>query len=136
MVQNVRNPGLSQVYAQLLTDAGGTSQIYVRDGSELAGTPIQQLAYAFPRGVLLGVVRPEGAGFRALLNPANDMRLQSGDRLAVLAPSYKDAAPPEQLGAEVELKERPAPRVARGLEPSGPCAAQRVCVLSRRTVRN
>ena len=110
MVQNVRNPGLSQVYAQLLTDAGGTSQIYVRDGSELAGTPIQQLAYAFPRGVLLGVVRPEGAGFRALLNPANDMRLQSGDRLAVLAPSYKDAAPPEQLGAEVELKERPAPK--------------------------
>ena len=110
MVQNVRHPGLSQVYVRLLTDSGGGSQIYIREASRLEGTSMQQLAYAFSEGVLLGVVRPEGDGFRALLNPPNDMRLQAGDRLAVLAPSYAAAAPPERFGAEAGIGEAPAPR--------------------------
>jgi hypothetical protein len=110
MVQNVRHPGLSHVYSEL-SDVSG-SQIYVREESQLVGASVQQLAYAFPEGVLLGVVRPQGEGFQALLNPPNDLRLETGDRIAVLAPSYKDAAPPESLGAEVELPERPAPEHA------------------------
>jgi hypothetical protein len=59
--------------------------------------------------VLLGLVRPKGDGFDALLNPPNDLRLQPGDRIAVLAPSHQDAAPPQSLDAEVELSERPSP---------------------------
>ena len=110
MVQNVRHPGLSHVFGEL-ADVGG-SQIYVREESQLVGVPVQQLAYAFAEGVLLGIVRPQGDGFQALLNPPNDLRLETGDRIAVLAPSYKDAAPPESLGAEVELPERPAPEHA------------------------
>jgi len=110
MVQNVRHPGLSHVYGEL-SDVSG-SQIYVREESQLVGVPVQQLAYAFAEGVLLGVVRPQGDGFQALLNPPNDLRLETGDRIAVLAPSYEDAAPPESLGAEVELAERPAPEHA------------------------
>jgi Trk K+ transport system NAD-binding subunit len=110
MVQNVRHPGLSHVYGEL-SDVSG-SQIYVREEPQLVGVPVQQLAYAFAEGVLLGVVRPQGDGFQALLNPPNDLRLETGDRIAVLAPSYKDAAPPESLGAEVELAERPAPEHA------------------------
>ena len=110
MVQNVRHPGLSHVFGEL-SDVSG-SQIYVREESQLVGVPVQQLAYAFAEGVLLGVVRPQGDGFQALLNPPNDLRLETGDRIAVLAPSYKDAAPPESLGAEVELAERPAPEHA------------------------
>jgi hypothetical protein len=110
MVQNVRHPGLSHVFGEL-ADVGG-SQIYVREESQLAGVPVQQLAYAFAEGVLLGIVRPQGDGFQALLNPPNDMRLETDDRIAVLAPSYKQAAPPESLGAEVELAERPAPEHA------------------------
>ena len=110
MVQNVRHPGISSVYVNLLTDGGGGSQIYVREASRLAGTSVHQLASAFPQGVLLGVVRPQGDGFRAMLNPANSMRLQVGDRLAVLAPSYAEAAPPAQFGAEEGFGETPAPR--------------------------
>jgi Trk K+ transport system NAD-binding subunit len=110
MAHNVRHPGLSHVYGEL-SDVSG-SQIYVREESQLVGVPVQQLAYAFAEGVLLGVVRPQGDGFQALLNPPNDMRLETGDRIAVLAPSYKNAAPPESLGAEVELPERPAPEHA------------------------
>ncbi|MGB5534998.1 MAG: hypothetical protein WBN08_03770 [Thiogranum sp.] len=110
MVQNVRHPGLSHVFGELADVSG--SQIYVREESQLVGVPVQQLAYAFAEGVLLGIVRPQGDGFQALLNPPNDLRLETGDRIAVLAPSYKDAAPPESLGAEVELPERPAPEHA------------------------
>jgi len=108
MVQTVRHPGLSHVYAQFLTDVGG-SQIYVREEPELTGVSVQELTYAFPKGVLLGVVRPQGDGYRALLNPPTDLRLEAGDRIAVLASSYKDAAPPETINDEVELRERPAP---------------------------
>ncbi len=110
MVQNVRHPGLSHVFSELADVSG--SQVYVREESQLVGVPVNQLTHAFAEGVLLGVVRPQGDGFQALLNPPNDLRLETGDRIAVLAPSYKDAAPPESLGAEVDLSERPVPEHA------------------------
>ncbi len=91
-----------------MSDLGG-SQIYVREEPELTGTSVLQLTYAFPEGVLLGVVRPQGDGFRALLNPPNDLRLETGDRIAVLASSYKGAVPPQAVDAAVELSPRPAP---------------------------
>jgi len=108
LVQAVRHPGLSHVYAEFLSDVSG-NQIYVREEPQIIGASVQQLTYAFPRGVLLGLVRPLGDGFQALLNPPNDTRLEAGDRIAVLAPSHQEAAPPQALGAEAELPERPAP---------------------------
>ena len=110
IVQNVRHPGLSHVYGKL--SDGNSSQIYVREEPQLEGVPVQQLAYAFSEGVLIGLVRPYDDGFQALLNPPNDLRLKPGDRIAVLAPSYKHAAPLDSLGAEVQLVERPAPELA------------------------
>lgn len=109
MAQNVRHPGLSHVYAELLSDLSG-SQVYVREHPQIEGVSVQQLAYAFPEGVMLGVVRPRGDRFEALLNPPNDLRLRAEDSIAVLAPSYKDAAPQKTIGATVELLERPAPQ--------------------------
>jgi Trk K+ transport system NAD-binding subunit len=108
LAQNIRHPGLSHVYAEFASDVSG-SQIYVREEPQLTGVSVQQLAYAFPEGVLLGVVRPQGDGFQALLNPPDDLRLEAGDRIAVLAPSYADAAPPESIGTVPDLPERPAP---------------------------
>jgi hypothetical protein len=70
MVQTVRHPGLSHVHAELLTDVG-ESQIYVREEPQLVGVSVQQLTYAFPEGVLLGLARPAEEGFQALLNPPN-----------------------------------------------------------------
>jgi len=112
VVQNVRHPGLSHVYGEFLSDVSG-SQIYVREGPQLAGASVQQLAYACPEGVLLGVVRPRGDDFQALLNPPDDLRLEANDRIAVLAPSYRAAAPPETIGAAPDLPERPAPECER-----------------------
>jgi Trk K+ transport system NAD-binding subunit len=108
IVQNVRHPGLSYIYAEFVSDVS-SSQIYVREEPQLTGVSVLQLAYAFPEGVLLGVVRPNGDGFQALLDPPDNLRLEAGDRIAVLAPSYADAAPPESISAVPELKERPVP---------------------------
>jgi len=109
MVRSVRRPGLSHVYGEFLSDTSG-SQIYVREESQLTGASIQELAYAFPNGILLGLVRPRDGGFQALLNPPNDLRLKSGDHIAVLAPSYEDAAPPATVSPVAELPERAAPK--------------------------
>jgi len=108
MVQTVRHPGLSYVYAAFLTDVRG-SQIYVREEPQLVGVSVQQLTYAFPKAVLLGVVRPQADGYRALLNPPNDLCLEAGDRIAVLASSHKDAVPPETVHAGDAPGEKPAP---------------------------
>jgi hypothetical protein len=110
MVQNVRHPGLSKVYSEFLSDDRG-SQIYVRNEPALVGASAQQLTYAFPEGVLLGVARPRGDGFKALLNPPNDLRLKAGDRIVVLASRYQDAAPPEAVRDVVEMSEKPAPKL-------------------------
>ncbi len=110
VVQVVRYPGISHVFEELLSDQIG-SQIYVREEPDLIGQTFLQLAYAFPAGVLLGIVRPEGIEFQALLNPPDDLRIEPGDRIAVLAPSHKDAMPPEIPAAVVEQKERPPPEV-------------------------
>ncbi len=114
MVQAVRTPGLSYVYAEFLSDLRG-SQIYVREEPALVGLSVRQLTYAYPEAVLLGFVRPDGEGFRALLNPPNDLRLETGDRVAVLAARYKDAAPPESIPTEIDIPEKPAvePRMPR-----------------------
>ena len=108
MVQIVRHPGISHVHAEFLTDIGG-SQIYVREEAHLVGASVQQLTHAFPKAVLLGVVRPHGDSFKALLNPPNDLRLEAGDRIAVLASSHKDAVPPDALENWDEISEKPAP---------------------------
>jgi hypothetical protein len=108
MVQNVRHPGLSHVYVEFVSNVSG-NQIYVREGPQLEGVSIRQLADVFPDGVLLGVVRLRGDDFQALLNPPGDLRLEANDRIAVLAPSYADAALPETIGIVPELQERPTP---------------------------
>ena len=120
IVQNVRHPGLSHVYAEFVSDVSG-SQIYVREGPQLAGVSVRQLAHAFPDGVLLGVVRPRGDDFEALLNPPGDLRLEANDRIAVLAPSYADAALPETIGAAPELQERGAPASRARAGPGAGC---------------
>ena len=121
MVQTVRHPGLSHVHAEFLTDIGGC-QIYVREEAHIVGASVRQLTHAFPKAVLLGVVRPQGDSFKALLNPPNDLRLEAGDRIAVLASSHEDAVPPDALDNADVIIEKPVP------EPSLP-AHRRVLVL-------
>jgi hypothetical protein len=121
MVQAVRHPGLSYLYSQFLTDSSG-SQIYVHEEAEFVGASVQQLNYAFRKGVFLGLVRPQGGGFKAMLNPPDDLRLVTGDQIVVLASSHKDLALPETLNDWGALTEKPAPEIK-------PIAQRRVLIL-------
>ncbi len=92
IAQNARHPGLSHVYAELLSYEHG-NEIYVRTHPELAGRPFGVLRYAFPEAVLLGVVRPEGSGFRPLLNPPPTFTPEPEDRFVLIARRYEAAVP-------------------------------------------
>ena len=91
IAQNVRHPGLSQVYGELLTHGHG-NEIYIRECPELRGKRLDQLPDAFPGAVLLGAVRKHGNSFRPLLNPPPGFAPETDDRLVLLARSYAEAA--------------------------------------------
>lgn len=105
IAQNVRHPGLSFVYSELLTQSAG-NEIYVRRHPELAGQPFGTLAGRFQAAVLLGLVR---AGSMRL-NPEPALRLEPEDALVFVARAYEACAP--GAGDEAAL-EGPAAAPAR-----------------------
>ena len=96
IVQTVRYPGLSHVYARLLSDIGG-SELYTFQDPQLVGQSAGLLINSLPDGIVLGIVRPKGDSFEALLNPPSDLTLESGDRIAVLAANHTGVAPTDSV---------------------------------------
>jgi len=94
LAQNVRHPGLSRIFREILSHGEG-SEIYVRTPDQFAGFSFGNLNDAYPKAVLLGVVRPNENGFDPLLNPPRDFVLEMGDRLVFLARCYEDCDPPK-----------------------------------------
>jgi ion channel POLLUX/CASTOR len=92
IAQNVRHPGLSHVYGELLTHGRG-NEIYVRGCGDLAGLAFRELPPYFDQAVVLGIVRPAAGSFRPLLNPDPDTRLGPDDRIALVARSYASTSP-------------------------------------------
>jgi len=84
IAQNVRHPGLSRVFQEILSQGAG-SEIYVRRLEQCVGYRFGDLASAYPNVVLLGTVRPEGDGFVPNLNPPDDFVMASDDRLVFFA---------------------------------------------------
>ena len=100
MTQNVRHPGLSHLFHQILSHGYGSS-IYIRTFESFVGSRFGDLASACPKAVLLGVVRPHGDAFHSMLNPPGNLTLESADRLVFLAREYEDCEllknlPPKQ----------------------------------------
>lgn len=92
LAQNVRHPGLSHVYNELLFHGEG-SEFYLREAPELAGRAFHALPPVFPGGILLGVVRKEGDTLVPLLNPPAGLETVPDDRYVVLAESWNASAP-------------------------------------------
>ena len=92
MTQNVRHPGLSQVFHDILSHGLG-NEVYVRICEEFTGFRFGDLSGAYPKAILLGVVRPQGETFCPLLNPPEDLILESEDRLVFLAEEYENCEP-------------------------------------------
>lgn len=123
LAQNVRHPGLSRVYGDLLTHVRGRT-LYARDVPELAGMPFGRLAPVFREAILLGVARPKGDGFDAVLAPDPTFVTRADDRYVLLADHSEDTAPTGEPGPPVEA---PAPRPAA--RPAGAVGHRRLLVL-------
>jgi ion channel POLLUX/CASTOR len=121
MAQNVRHPGLSHIYGELLTHGRG-NEIYVRSCGDLAGSEFRDLPPRFEQAVVLGIVRQVDGQFRPMLNPSPDTVLERDDRIAIVARSYESTTP-----SAPAWKVEPAPAVARNdVEDAG---TQRVLLL-------
>lgn len=121
MAQNLRHPGLSHVYGELLSQDAG-NEIYLPDAEELEGVPVENLVAAFPRGVVLGLLRSEGERMSPLLNPGPGLRVQAGDRVVVLARRWSDV--------QASARGTPAPaHRGEGRLPPGPSRPRRILLL-------
>ena len=92
IAQNVRHPGLSRVYSELLTHGRG-NEIYVRDAAELVGIRFQDVEPIFGHAVALGVVRRAGDSLRPILNPSDGFVIAAEDKLVLVARKYDDTEP-------------------------------------------
>lgn len=121
VVQNVRHPGLSQVYAEILTYGRG-NELYLRELPDHTGARLQDLTDLFPGAVLLGVVRTLNGGFRSLLNPPDGFRLDAHDRVALLARGFQQCEPAQGVQPVTLPREDPQ-------ETIGAKTARRILVL-------
>ena len=92
MAQNVRHPGLSHVFHEILSHGLG-NEVYIHTSKQFTGSRFGDLSGAYPKAILLGIVRPQGESFCPLLNPPEDLILESEDRLVFLAENYRDCEP-------------------------------------------
>lgn len=123
IAQNLRHPGLSHVYTELLTHQSG-NEIYLREAPTLAGCTLGEAAGAFPSAVLLGLARAEGDGIRPYLNPPPGLVIERDDRLVLVATSIAASAP-----ARGFRWDGVAPSAVRAQTPAAAPAPRRVLVL-------
>lgn len=98
LAQGLRHPHLSYVFEEMLQHGEG-NELHVADPDELVGRRVHELHDAFPRAVVLGLVRPAARGFEPLLDPADDRAVAEGDRIVLLAMDTDDASPSELPGS-------------------------------------
>ena len=89
MAQNVRHPGMSGVFQEILSHGHGYT-IFLRELELFSGSRFGDLMLSMPNAILLGVVRPHGESFRPLLNPPKELMLEATDRVVFLARKYED----------------------------------------------
>ena len=98
MAQNIRHPGLSHLFHEILSHRQGNS-IYIRTFESYMGSRFWELAGACPKAILLGIVRPHRERCLPMLNPPEDLILESGDRLVFLSQTYRDCEIPKDFSS-------------------------------------
>lgn len=91
LVQNVRHPGLSDVYTELLSHGVGQN-FYIHRDHALTGESVQRLRRRFPAATLCGVIGEVDGQFVPNLNPSGEVVVAPNEALLLLAPSYESAA--------------------------------------------
>jgi hypothetical protein len=87
LVQDLRHPGIAEVYTQLLSYGSG-NELYIRNADRFAGRSLEEVAQYLPNALLLGYVRREQSDIRPYLNVDSAAQLAEGDKLVVMAGDY------------------------------------------------
>lgn len=90
MVQNLRHPGLSAIYNELLSHGVGQNLYIVRD-LPVIGLTVAEVRARLAQSILFGVVSGVDDDFQITLNPQEDLCIKPGDALVVLAPNVEVA---------------------------------------------
>ncbi len=126
VAQNIRHPGLSYVYGELLSHDQG-NEIYVREAVGWTDLPWSATANAFPNAIPLGLVRRQETSYQPLLDPPASLRLRADDRFVLLARAFDDTAP---IAPATTSADAPAAHAAEpALAPFPVMAHRRVLVL-------
>jgi hypothetical protein len=112
LAQNLRHPGLSIVYSQLLAQ-NFRSNIFVRNFSEWIGEPLSQWRLKFQRAIVMGVVRSQSKGFQPILNIPDEFILEKGDRIILMARTAEDIQPDYSLPPITDKKSNGEPRTQK-----------------------
>lgn len=115
LTQNLRHPGLSTVYNELLSHGDG-NEFYILEAGALKGHTLGALEPVFPSALICGLVRPDEDGFHPLLNAPADEQLREGDRLVVLASSFQSAQPDHRKKPGEPVTLSSTPRVPQGAD--------------------
>ena len=105
MAQNVRHPGMSGVFNEILSHGRGYT-IFLREFELFSGSRFGDLTLPIPDAILLGVVRPHVESFRPLLNPPKELMLEATDRLVFLARKYEDCEITVNVSSQHPMDER------------------------------
>ncbi len=92
VAQNVRHPGLSSVYSELLTHRLG-NEIFLRSFPELSGLEIAEVYDRFPQAIVIGILEASEGGYVTRLNCSGKHRLGDEDRLVLVARDYDETEP-------------------------------------------
>lgn len=110
LAQNIRHPGLSLVYNELLS-RHVSNNIYATEMPELVGRTFGEIRRLFSRAVVAGAVETAVDGFRTRLNPPADAVFNADDRLVIIARDSEDITP-EKTAAYVSALPISAPKSA------------------------
>ncbi|WP_144607467.1 CASTOR/POLLUX-related putative ion channel [Algoriphagus algorifonticola] len=115
IAQNIRLQGLSVVYNELLSHSVHNN-LYCREYPEVKGKTIHDLRPAFPKAVILGLVRYNGEEPTPMLNMSPEFILEENDRLVFMARSSSDIElktniannpePPIQIKEKLKVEEQ------------------------------
>ncbi len=89
LAQNIRHHGLSAVYNVFLSRSI-SHNVFSREFPETEGKTFHEIKAAFPKAILMGVVRMQENERIPLLNVSPDFLLEPGDHLVLLARNSND----------------------------------------------
>lgn len=95
MAQAILHPGLPEFYGEVMSVHDG-NEIYLRSTPACEGSTLADVAANCPKAILLGLVRPDGDGWRTRLNVPTSEKVLPGDKLVMLARHYEDADPAQK----------------------------------------